>query len=255
MNRIFPLVLISLIPFAANAQRSDRDYVRKGNKLYQDSLFVKAEENYLKALDKNSSSVNAAYNLGNTYIAQQKGQEALDEYRKAITVIELERDRILGSSRSSEKEKQEIKEKTAMAYHNVGTLLQASQQYAPAIAAYQQALRNNPADHETRYNLALAMKQLQEQQQNQQEQQQEQQQDQQDQQEQQEQQQQEQQQDQQQQQEQQEQQQQQPDKEEEMSRENAEQLLEAAMQDEKDVQERVQQMMQVQPKKQLDKDW
>lgn len=251
MNRIFPLVLISLIPFAANAQRSDRDYVRKGNKLYQDSLFVKAEENYLKALDKNSSSVNAAYNLGNTYIAQQKGQEALDEYRKAITVIELERDRILNSDKSSEKEKKEIKDKTAMAYHNVGTLLQASQQYAPAIAAYRKALLNNPTDHETRYNLALAMKQLQEQQQNQQEQQQDQEQ----QQNQQEQQQQEQQQDQQQQQEQQEQQQQQPDKEEEMSRENAEQLLEAAMQDEKDVQERVKQAIQVQPKGTFDKDW
>ena len=41
-----------------------------------------------------------------------------------------------------------------------------------------------------------------------------------------------------------------------MSKENAEQLLQAAMQDEKDVQERVQQqMMQVQPKKQLEKDW
>ena len=35
----------------AYGQKSDRDFVRRGNQLYQDSLFVKAEVEYRRALD------------------------------------------------------------------------------------------------------------------------------------------------------------------------------------------------------------
>ena len=35
------------------AQRSDRSFIRKGNRMFEDSLFIKAEENYLKAVDMN----------------------------------------------------------------------------------------------------------------------------------------------------------------------------------------------------------
>ncbi len=251
MNVRLLIMLFIIVPASINAQRTDRDYVRKGNKFFNDSLYVKAEEDYLKALDKNSASIEASYNLGNTYFGEQKGQEAAEQFQKAITVLELEKDKIFGSSKSSDKEKEEIRNKTALAYHNLGTLFQASQNYAPAIAAYKEALKNNPTDHETRYNLALAMHQLKRQQEQSQDQDQQNQQNQQEQQNQQDKQ-------QQNQQDQQNQENQQPEQQEnqnDMSRENAEQLLQAAMQDEKDVQERVQQMMQVQPKGQLDKDW
>lgn len=259
----FLFITAMLLPLAVCAQRDDRGYVRKGNKLYSDSLFIKAEENYLKALDKNSGSVEASFNLGNTYLEQQKAKEAAEQYQKAATVMELERDKLISSS-ASEKELKNIKERTAQAYHNLGVVMQSSQNYGPAIAAYQEALKNNPADNETRFNLAQAMRQLKEQQNQQQDQQQDQQQQdqQQDQQQQNQQQQQQnqqqqdqQQQDQQQQDQQQQDQQQQQDNKDDMSKENAEQLLQAAMQDEKDVQERVQQMMQVQSKGKLEKDW
>ncbi len=252
MRRKFLMMLVLIAPIALSAQRTDREYVRKGNKLYSDSLYIKAEENYLKAIDKNSSNINAGYNLGNAYLYQQKAKEAMEQYQKTATALELERRR-LSDSNASEKELNDFKQKAAMTYHNMGTVLQAAQNYAQAIAAYQEALRNNPNDHETRYNLALAMHQLKQQQQNQQNQQQqdqdqqEQQKDQQEQQQNQDQQQQE--------QEQQQQQQQQEQNESDMSKENAEQLLQAAMQDEKDVQERVKQAIQVQPKGTFDKDW
>ena len=245
----FLFITAMLLPLAVCAQRDDRGYVRKGNKLYSDSLFIKAEENYLKALDKNSGSVEASFNLGNTYLEQQKAKEAAEQYQKAATVMELERDKLISSS-ASEKELKNIKERTAQAYHNLGVVMQSSQNYGPAIAAYQEALKNNPADNETRFNLAQAMRQLKEQQNQQQDQQQDQQQ-----QNQQQEQQDQQQQDQQQQDQQQQDQQQQQDNKDDMSKENAEQLLQAAMQDEKDVQERVQQMMQVQSKGKLEKDW
>ena len=256
MKLRYLLFIALVVPMSAGAQRDDRDYVRKGNKLFSDSLYVKAEENYLKALDKNSGSTEASYNLANAYLYQQKGQEAAEQYVKAATAMELERDRLLDSGKASAKEIKVAKDRTAQAYHNLGVVMQAAQDYSEAVAAYQQALRNNPTDDETRYNLALAMHQLKEQQ-NQQEQNQDQQdQNQQQEQDQQQNQQQDQQQNQQQNQDQQEQNQQpQPQNKEDMSRENAEQLLQAAMQDEKDVQQRVQQMMQAQSKGKLEKDW
>lgn len=253
--RFYCIAIFLFIPLCIHAQRTDREFVRKGNKLFADSLYIKAEENYLKAIDKNSASIEATYNLGNTYIEQQKGQEAVDQYQKAITIMELEYDKLSNSGNTSDKELKELDNKIAQAYHNTGVVMQASQNYGPAVAAYKQALRRNPTDHETRYNLALAMHQLKEREkqqdqknQDQQEQKQEQKQDQQ---------QQEQQQDQQQQkpEQNQQQQEQQSEKQDEMSQENAEQLLEAAMQDEKDVQERVQKSIQIQSKGQLDKDW
>ena len=36
---------------AAFAQKTERDYLRSGNKLYKDSFFVKSEVDYRKALE------------------------------------------------------------------------------------------------------------------------------------------------------------------------------------------------------------
>lgn len=213
------------------AQKDLRMHMRRGDKLYADSAYDKAQTEYLKALEKDTENSQTLYNLGNTLLYQEKANDAMAQYQLA--------------------EKTETdKQKLAQIHHNMGVICQASKQYAQAVELYKQSLRENPTDHETRYNLALAMKLLKEQQQEQQQDQQ------QNQQEQQEQEQQEQQQNNQKQnQEQQEQQpEQQQENEDEISKENAEQLLESAMQDEKDVQEKVKKMMQVRGKK-LDKDW
>lgn len=213
------------------AQKDLRMHMRRGDKLYADSAYDKAQTEYLKALEKDTENSKTLYNLGNTFLYQEKANDAMAQYQLA--------------------EKTETdKQKLAQIHHNMGVICQASKQYAQAVELYKQSLRENPTDHETRYNLALAMKLLKEQQQDQQQDQQ------QNQQEQQEQEQQDQQQNNQEQnQEQQEQQpEQQQENEDEISKENAEQLLESAMQDEKDVQEKVKKMMQVRGKK-LDKDW
>lgn len=210
-------------------QKSDRDYMRSGNKLYNDSLFVKAEVDYRKALELNPKSTDAMYNLGNALLMQNKAKEAMEQF-DAVTRIEKD------------------KGKLARAYHNMGVILQSSKQYPQCIEAYKQSLRNNPHDDETRYNLALAQKMLKDQQQQQnQDKQQEQKQDQkQDDQK-------DQNKDQNEDQKKQPQQNQQQNKNE-MSKENAEQLLNAVMQDEKNVQDKVKKQIQVSGKK-LEKDW
>lgn len=239
------LLIISLcMAVSSYAQRTDRDFVRRGNKLYADSLFVKAEVEYRRALDVNPQSMEAMYNLGNSLLAQQKAEEAMKQYQAAASLIPTGGRNIAVAD--------EDKMKLAQIYHNMGVLLQSSQQLDACIEAYKSALRNNPRDHETRYNLTLAMKQRQQQQQNQDQQNQDQQKEE----EKQEQEQQEQQnQQEQEQQEQQEQQQQQPQEQQDMSKENAEQMLNAIMQDEKEIQEKVQKAMQeVQPRR-FEKDW
>jgi len=220
---ILSLLLVASAGQVLAQQKTDRDYLRSGNKLYNDSLFIKAEVDYRKALEINPKSTDAMFNLGNALLMQQKAKEAMEQYE---SVSKIEKD----------------KDKLAQIYHNMGVILQSSKQLPQCIEAYKESLRNNPKDDETRYNLALAQKQLKDQQQNQQQEQKEDKQDQnKDQQEQKDQQ-------------QQDQQQQQQQNKNEMSKENAQQLLNAVMQDEKNVQEKVKKQLQIQGKK-LEKDW
>ena len=234
MRKILLFLLLTASVTGVYAQRSDRSFVRKGNRMFQDSLFIKAEENYLKALDMNPELNEAYYNLGNAYTAQQKPNEAIEQYRKMANILEGQKKELMEGPSSSKKDLDKCKDALAKTYHNTGVVYHMCEQYDKAVEAYKQALRNNPQDDETRYNLILAQRMLKQQQQQQQEQQQ----------------------DQQQEQEQQQEQQQQEQEQQDMSQENAEQILEAAMQDEKEVQERVQeQLIKAQPKKPLEKDW
>ena len=229
---ILSLLLVASAVQVLAQQKTDRDYLRSGNKLYNDSLFIKAEVDYRKALEINPKSTDAMFNLANALLMQQKAQEAMEQYQ---SVSKIEKD----------------KEKLAQIYHNMGVMLQSAKQLPQCIEAYKESLRNNPKDDETRYNLALAQKQLKDQQQNQQnqdqqQQQQEQKEDKQDQNKD--------QQEQEQKDQQQQNQQQQQQNKNEMSKENAEQLLNAVMQDEKNVQDKVKKQIQIQGKK-LEKDW
>lgn len=224
------IVLLLLVAVSASAQKAERDYIRKGNRFFKDSVYVDAEVNYRKALEVNPKSTVSMFNLGNTLTQQNKPQEAMEQY---VGATKIEKD----------------KSNLAQIYHNMGVIFHSQKDYAKAVEAYKESLRNNPKDDETRYNLALAQKQLQDQQQNQD---QNQDQDKQDQQKEQDKLQ-DQQKDQQQNQDQQ--QPSQPEKKDnEMSKENAEQLLNSVMQDEKDVQDKVKKQQVLQGGR-LEKDW
>ena len=229
-------ILFVILAAGASAQKIERDYIRKGNRLFNDSVFVDAEVNYRKALEVNPKSTVSMYNLGNTLSQQQKFKDAMEQY---VAAGKIEKDKM----------------KLAHIYHNMGVLFQAGKDYAQAVEAYKMSLRNNPKDDETRYNLALAQKMLKDQQQNQQNQDQNQDQNKDEQ---------EKKQDQQKDQNNQndqkkDDQQQQPPKPEkkdnEMSKENAEQLLNSVMQDEKDTQDKVKKQQQVIQGGRLEKDW
>lgn len=149
MKYVFVLIVGSL--FLSNnvlAQKTERNYIRKGNRFFKDSTFVDAEVNYRKALEVNPQSTISMYNLGTTLSQNQKYKEAMEQY---VAASKIEKN----------------KNKLAHIYHNMGVLFQAGKNYAQAVEAYKLSLKNNPKDDETRYNLALAQKMLKDQQQDQ----------------------------------------------------------------------------------------
>ncbi|MDR2468949.1 MAG: tetratricopeptide repeat protein [Tannerella sp.] len=215
-------------------QKAERKHIREGNKLYENEKFTEAEIAYRKSVDVNPRSVEGAYDLGNALYRQQKYPEAAEQYQ----LVAKQRERLLNENRANAARLSQV-------YHNLGNINMQGKEYAKSIEAYKESLRLNPKDDETRYNLALAQKLLENQQQEQEQDQQ------------QEQEKQEQEQEQKQEQEQQEQksqEQQQP--EEQMSRDNAQQMLDAFLNDEKDTQEKVKKAQaKQQESRRSDKQW
>ena len=226
---LFLLLSASLfVPQASQAQ-NDRQLIRQGNKVFRQGNFADAEVAYRKAVEKNVRNPQANYNLGTALLRQHKDSAAVSQLEAA-----------------AKQEDNPIRR--AQAYHNMGVVCQQRQMFGEAIEAYKEALRNNPKDDETRYNLELCKRQQKQQQQNQQNQDNKDQQQQKDKEK-------EKQQQEQQKQEQQKKEQQQQEKKQQMSKENAEQMLNAAIQDEKQTQERMKKQQQQPNKRRLEKNW
>lgn len=145
--RLLLLIVLSLLALNTFAQQ-ERKFIRKGNKEFEKSSFDDAEILYRKAIDKKDDSYSATFNIGDALYKQEKYEDAINQFSD-LTNQEL------------------TKDDKAKIYHNLGNSLLQNQKIKESIEAYKHALRNNPLDMETKYNLAYAQKLL-EQQQNQQ---------------------------------------------------------------------------------------
>lgn len=121
---------------AAVSAQNDRQLIREGNRLYRQKQYAQAEVLYRKAIAKKADNPQAVYNLGCALMMQQKDSAAIVQYENAT---KLEKNKLRQSK----------------AWHNIGVMCQSHKMYGEAIKAYEQSLRFNPADDETRYNLAL----------------------------------------------------------------------------------------------------
>jgi Tfp pilus assembly protein PilF len=119
------------------AEQKSNDFVYQANELTGDNEFVSAEMAYRKAISESPSTVAGNYNLGNSYYNKGIYEEALQRHQQAAK----------NSTSRSEKHK---------AFHNIGNILMKNKKCKEAVEAYKNALRNNPKDDESRYNLALA---------------------------------------------------------------------------------------------------
>ena len=147
IRNITSISFLIILSLSLNAQTSEekqknasRTLIRKGNSNYQNNNFEKAELNYRKALVVHPKSRTANFNLANTLYSQQKFQESIDYYEKCV-------------------DKSDDKLSRARTYHNLGNAFFKANQVTEAIRAYENALKLNPSDMDTKYNLALAKKQ------------------------------------------------------------------------------------------------
>lgn len=136
------LYILFLLTFTAYAQEKD-NYLPKGNENFQAKKYADAETEYRLSQAKFAKKAQSSYNLGTTIYKQKQSSEAKYQFQKAI----------VDAKTRPEKHK---------AFHNFGNTLMNEKNYQGAVEAYKNALRNNPADEETRYNYALAKKMLKE---------------------------------------------------------------------------------------------
>lgn len=144
-------ILMCIVPLWTQAQTPkeiekaeslSKKYTHQGNEAFEKSQPIEAETAYRKAISENKDNATAQFNLGNTHYHEKSYAEAFSRYKQAST-----------SPQASYTEKQS-------AFHNLGNLFMQQKAYDQAVEAYKEALRNNPNDEQTRYNLAVAKEML-----------------------------------------------------------------------------------------------
>ena len=124
------------------AQTESTHFAYKGFEANKNKKTIESEMDYRKAISKNKNNTIAQYNMGDLLFNQKAYKEASGFYQEASI------------------SKGATKEEKHKAYHNLGNIAMKEKEYDKAVLAYKEALRNNPDDDETRYNLAVAKEML-----------------------------------------------------------------------------------------------
>ncbi|MCU0378018.1 MAG: tetratricopeptide repeat protein [Bacteroidales bacterium] len=141
-QKVFLALLGLLLLNPCLKAQEEREYIRKGNRLYKKSEFAGSEGMYRRALTQDKPAVDGGFNLGDALYKQGRYNEAADEFRRAT------------SSSSDDKEKQ------AESLYNLGNSLLKEQKFSESIEAYINSLMLKPENMEAKYNLAYAQDQL-----------------------------------------------------------------------------------------------
>ncbi|MDR3326835.1 MAG: tetratricopeptide repeat protein [Prevotellaceae bacterium] len=136
MQKILYMAMVCCLSASLFAQKEISN-IKKGNEHYTQKEYDKAQTEYQSGVEHNDKSFEAHFNMGNALYRQQKFEEALQQYVKSA---ELTKDTA----------------RLASAFHNAGNALLEEKKYENSIQAYKRSLKMNPADDETRYNLAVA---------------------------------------------------------------------------------------------------
>ncbi|MBT4472217.1 MAG: tetratricopeptide repeat protein [Bacteroidetes bacterium] len=112
-------------------------HLSQGALAIENNEFITGEVAYRKAIAIEENKATGSYNLGNAYYKNSKNEEALSRFVDAAKVATT-------------------KPQAHQAFHNLGNALMNQKEYSGAVEAYKNALRNNPSDDQSRYNLALA---------------------------------------------------------------------------------------------------
>ena len=146
---LLSILFASLFCLPMWGQKQVRDLTRSGNKLYRSKEYSKAEIDYRKALEVNKSDPTTIFNLANVLYRTDRGEEAGKLYQSLAPHLSL-----LSPTEAAD------------LTHNAGNTAFRAKQLEQAIEYYKESLRRRPSDEDTRYNLALAQKLLEDQKKN-----------------------------------------------------------------------------------------
>ncbi len=139
MKIYFYLLIILIGVTNITEAQNKKSFLKEGNKLFSDSSYNASEIKYRKSLEKDQDYFSASYNLANSIYKQERFDESSSLYE---------------SLQDNARNNHEL----SQIYHNKGNSLMKQQKTDLAIKAYKDALRENPNDEDTRFNLAYAKK-------------------------------------------------------------------------------------------------
>ena len=154
------LILISalssvMLAATDTSTKRERNYIREGNRYYNEKNYAEAEKMYRKALEENENSELAAYNLATSLIRQSGDADPNKNNNPIKEASEI----LMDLSQSAQNNKL-----AEYASYNLGNITFNQQQYKQSIDLYKNTLRKNPDNDKARQNLRLAQLKLQEQQ-------------------------------------------------------------------------------------------
>jgi tetratricopeptide (TPR) repeat protein len=134
------LIMIFLSTGIGFAQ-SNRSIINEGVDKYEEKKYTDAEIDFRKVVENSPKSFEANFNLGTSYYKQEKYEDAIKSFTSSL-------------------ESAEDNDSKAKVYHNIGNSLLKSNKIEQSIEAYKNALKFNPNDADTKYNLSYALELL-----------------------------------------------------------------------------------------------
>ena len=146
-------LLLLLVGGEVSAQQmKERGLVRKGNRQFKREQFEKSVDSYQRALQHDSTSFEAKYDLASALYRTERYEKA----EKTLLGI-------VNDTTRTELERGEVA-------YNLGNTQFAQQKYKEALSSYRQAMRCNPNDEDAKFNYAFTKRLIQQQEQQQQQQ-------------------------------------------------------------------------------------
>ncbi len=145
---IVALLMIILVSLSYGDQY--RDYMNKGQKLYNSEDYQTATEQFRQAEVLKPDDPIASFNLGTALYKSQDYSKAVEKFSQSAATAE-----------------KKLKNES---YYNLGNSQYRNQEYAGALQSYKNALINDPTNFDAKYNFELSKIRLKQQQQQQQQQ-------------------------------------------------------------------------------------
>ncbi len=173
LHIIFTVLALLCVTTLSAQKMPERGLVRKGNRLFDKERYTQSADAYQHALNHDSTSFEARYNLGNTMIRRAMADTTAyaDPQSSAAKMSQGFISQAEGLLQAAAADSLRTADERADAFYNLGNSQFIQQKLQEALKSYRQSLVLRPDDMEAKYNYALTKKLLEQQQQQQQEQQ------------------------------------------------------------------------------------